>query len=317
MDKLRRNINNYIHEKQYKNIDNILVSKKGEVIFSQNYNKDYANRKHYIASIIKSIVSLGVGIAVREGYLSIDDPINEYLPEYFKNTSEPMHRKITIRNLLTQSSGIYWQFGIHASQPLWSRICAEEDWISAIAELPIVNTPGKKFYYKEIDVYLLIQILQKVSNMSIEEYIYNYLYNPLNIVCDSLDKSMGINNHNTNNISKLTVDEMAIIGNFCLNGGKIDGVQIVDEDFLKMSTKKQIDTIEFVDKFGTTDYGFLWWIFGDAYFARGFGGNEIAIFPDQDLVIVIQATAKKVSKEYLDVIFDIILKDKIVLGEKR
>lgn len=58
----------------------------------------------------------------------------------------------------------------------------------------------------------------------------------------------------------------------------------------------------------------MWWIHEDAYFARGFGGNEIAVFPKYGLVVVIQATAKKVSKEYLDVIYNVILKEESLIS---
>jgi len=57
-----------------------------------------------------------------------------------------------------------------------------------------------------------------------------------------------------------------------------------------------------------------WWINEDAYFARGFGGNEIAVFPKYRLVVVIQATAKKISKEYLDVIYNVILKEESLIS---
>ena len=102
------------------------------------------------------------------------------------------HRKITIRNLLTLSSGIYWQFGIHASQPIWSTVEAEEDWSRAILDLPSAYTPGLKFYYRDADVYLLTQVIQKVTGQSIESFISENLYQPLGIVCAAVDHDFGL-----------------------------------------------------------------------------------------------------------------------------
>lgn len=308
MDKLQNKIEKYVYEMRYKNIDNILVTKKGNVLCDINFNPVYKDKKHHIASIQKSIISLGTGIALEKGYLQLDDNIGKYI------TMNDIHKRITIRDLLTLSSGIYWQFGIHASQPIWSTIETEENWLEAILELPEAYTPGTKFYYKDVDVYLLTQVLQRASNRSIEEFTYENLYAPLGISCNGIDEDWGINRNNMTNISMLTAQEMARIGNLCLNGGKYEGQQLISEGYLKLATRKQIATNEFAKYFGSGDYGFLWWIFEDAYFARGFGGNEIAVFPGQDLVVVIQATAKKISKEYLDVIYDVIRKDELILS---
>lgn len=191
---------------------------------------------------------------------------------------------------------------------------AEENWSRAILELPSAYTPGTKFYYKDADVYLLTQVLQKVTGQSIENFISENIYQPLGIVCAAVDNDFGIRNNNMSNIGMLTVQEMAKIGNLCLNRGEYQGQRIISEAYLKMATAKQIDTNEFVKYFGMQEYGFLWWIHEDAYFARGFGGNEIAVFPKYGLVVVIQATAKKVSKEYLDVIYNVILKEESLIS---
>ncbi len=314
MKKPLNRIEEYIHEMRYKNIDNILITKNGQTVYLKNFIKEFEGKKHPIASVVKSIISLGTGIAVDRGYVRLDDCICEYLGEAFHCTTEKAHRKITIRDLLTLSSGIYWQFGIHASQPLWSAVEAEEDWARAILELPSAYTPGTRFYYKDADVYLLTQVLQKATGQSIQHFISENLYQPLGIALAGTDNDFGIRNNHMGHIGMLTAQEMAKIGNLCLNRGEYQGQRIISEAYLKMATAKQIDTNEFVKYFGMREYGFLWWVHEDAYFARGFGGNEIGVFPKYGLVVVIQATAKKVSKEYLDVIYHVILKEESLIS---
>ncbi len=317
MEKSLDRIENYIYEMRYKIIDNILITKNGQEVYLKNFHKEFLGKKHRIASVVKSIISLGTGIAVDRGYVKLDDCICKYLGESFGHMTEKAHRKITIRDLLTLSSGIYWQFGIHASQPLWQVVEAGEDWSRAILELPSAYTPGTKFYYKDADVYLLTQVLQKATGQAVEKFIYENLYRPLGIICDAVDNDFGTRNNNMSNIGMLTAQEMAKIGNLCLNRGEYQGRRIISEAYLKSATAKQIDTNEFVKYFGMREYGFLWWIHEDAYFARGFGGNEIAVFPKYGLVVVIQATAKKVSKEYLDVIYHVILKEESLISQDR
>lgn len=317
MKKPHDRIENYVYEMRYKNIDNIFITKNGQNVYSKNFNNKFDGKKHCIASVVKSIISLGTGIAVDRGFLRLDDYICEYLEASFDYMTAKAHRKITIRNLLTLSSGIYWQFGIHASQPLWAAVEAEEDWGRAILELPSAYTPGTKFYYKDADIYLLTQVLQKVTGQSIENFIFENLYQPLGIVCDAVDRDFRIRNNNMSSIGMLTAQEMAKIGNLCLNRGEYQGQRIISEAYLNMATAKQIDTKEFVKYFGMQEYGFLWWIHEDAYFARGFGGNEIGVFPKYGLVVVIQATAKRVSKEYLDVIYNVILKEESLISQDK
>jgi hypothetical protein len=49
------------------------------------------------------------------------------------------------------------------------------------------------------------------------------------------------------------------------------------------------------------EYGYLCWLFEGGYAARGFGGQEVNVYPDNDLITVIQATPTSSSKLYGDV----------------
>ena len=73
MKKPLNRIEEYIHEMRYKNIDNILITKNGQTVYLKNFNKEFEGKKHPIASVVKSIISLGTGIAVDGGYVRLDD----------------------------------------------------------------------------------------------------------------------------------------------------------------------------------------------------------------------------------------------------
>ena len=62
MKKPLNRIEEYIHEMRYKNIDNILITKNGQTVYLKNFNKEFEGKKHPIASVVKSIISLGTGI---------------------------------------------------------------------------------------------------------------------------------------------------------------------------------------------------------------------------------------------------------------
>jgi len=178
-------------------------------------------------------------------------------------------------------------------------------WISF--ELPIVNSPGNRFYYKDVDAYLLVAIIETVFDMTFEEIVYNYLYEPLGIKIENITITRNKKLPNLENISMLNNSDLQKIASLCLNKGCLNGKQLLNGFYFEDSVQKQIDTNEFIKYFQSNDYGYLWWIYNGAYFARGFGGKELAIFPNENLSIVLQTQPLKKSREYLDIIFDIIL----------
>ena len=110
-------IENYVYERRYKNIDNILITKNGQEVYSKNFNKEFDGKKHPIASVVKSIISLGTGIAVDRGYVRLEDCICEYLGESFNTMTTKAHRKITIKDIFKHYNGKYLEVWIKASKP--------------------------------------------------------------------------------------------------------------------------------------------------------------------------------------------------------
>jgi len=185
-----------------------LVARNGKIVFHQAYGMadNSSGRKmkeddiFRIASQSKAITSTAVMMLWEEGNFQLDDPISKYIPE-FKNpqvlksfkysyTTTAADKEITIRHLLTHTSGIgygvidgdermrmiYNKAGItdlFTTEPI-----TIEESVRKLAKLPLHHNPGEKFTYSEgLDV--LGYFIEIVSEMPFDEFLKKRLFDPL------------------------------------------------------------------------------------------------------------------------------------------
>jgi len=156
-----------------------------------------------IASQSKAITATAVMMLWEEGRFRLDDPISEFIPE-FKNpqilktfnpsdtsyTTEPAKSEITIRQLLTHTSGI--GYGIIDSDERFKMIYQKagvtdlfttenvtiEESIKKLAPLPLHHNPGEQFTYSEgLDV--LGYFIEIVSGLPFDKFLRQHLFDPL------------------------------------------------------------------------------------------------------------------------------------------
>src|SRR5580704_15530154 len=141
-----------------------------------------------IASMTKPVTSVAVMMLMEAGKLKLDDPVSKYLAGFDnlqvitkfneKDASyetRPAKRAMTIRHLLTHTSGIAYAF----SNPIVYRLSEatkKEEW-----ELPLVNDPGDKWNYGPSTL-LLGKIVEKITAEPLEEYFQQRIFVPLGMV---------------------------------------------------------------------------------------------------------------------------------------
>lgn len=115
-----------------------------------------------------------IGIAIDKGYIeSVDVPISEYFPQVLNFNNESW-QQITIRHLLTHTSGIST-----TDDALWDEWRNSDNWVDYILNLPIVSLPGTTFSYSTGNTHLLSAILQKATGMTAYEFGKEYLFDPI------------------------------------------------------------------------------------------------------------------------------------------
>lgn len=156
-----------------------------------------------IASQSKAVTSVAIMTLVEEGKLLLSEPVSKYLPE-FKNpqvaipnengkpgyTTAPAKREITIRDLLTHTSGYSYGWGPAQKAYEWDHVLgwyfADHDEplemaIKRIAQLPLQSQPGEKYVYG-FSTDILGRVVEVVSGQSLAEYFQEHIFNPLKMV---------------------------------------------------------------------------------------------------------------------------------------
>jgi CubicO group peptidase (beta-lactamase class C family) len=190
-----------------------LVARKGKIVYyhSEGYS-DLANntplRKNAIfriASQTKAVTSVAVMQLYEKGKLKLDDPIGQYLPEFGNQgildefnptdssyTTRPATREVTIRHLLTHTSGyaypggageagnaIYAKAGIMNGVPSKGSTLSEE--MRKVAALPLIHKPGERFTYG-LSTDILGYLVEELTGKSLAEYFKTEIFEPLGMV---------------------------------------------------------------------------------------------------------------------------------------
>lgn len=294
-------IEEYIKQKRYRQINSVIVCKDSEIIAERYFNNFDVSIRNPIKSVAKSIMSIASGIALDKGVISsLDESISKFIPE-FNEGRDSFHKMITIKHLLTMSSGIYWNGGVHYHCPMLVQMRRSGDWISHIADCAVTDRPGTKYNYKEWDIILLAKVLD-VACGDMFDFINDNIYKFLEIKSDRWYKSdCGVyysvadgDEGKRESYSNLTARDMLKIGQLFLQGGYYNGKQIISANYITQAISSSD-----VNK----GYGYLWWHGDNWYACKGYGGQNILVIPKKDLIVVTQATPTSRGMSYDDVIW--------------
>jgi len=143
----------------------------------------------WIASQSKSITATAVMMLVDEGKLSLDDPVEKYLPE-FKGLmviaeqdaahtllKKPAH-PITVRNVLSHTSGM--KFSSAMETPTLDAL-ALKDAVRSYAMMPLLHEPDSKYLYSNAGINTAARILEVISGQKYEDFMQKRLFDPLGL----------------------------------------------------------------------------------------------------------------------------------------
>jgi CubicO group peptidase (beta-lactamase class C family) len=153
----------------------LLVAKDGKVILNQGYgmairSENIRNTPETVfgtCSLTKQFTAAAIMKLKMEGKLNTGDPIGKYLEGVPKDKS-----KITIRHLLTHTSGLVQNLG--GDYDTLSR----DETVKNILAQPLEFKPGERFEYSNVGYTLLAAIIEKISGKSYEEFLYEKLFQP-------------------------------------------------------------------------------------------------------------------------------------------
>jgi len=234
----------------------------------------------------KSYISTLVGVAIKEGKIkSIDQKVCEYIPEF----CELGNAKITIKHLLTMSSGLNWVENYYNPIGQTAEAYYGNDLRGLVIDLQSIETPGKVFKYHSSCTQLLAFVVERATGKTISEYVSEKLWKPMGSKHPALwntDKEGG--DEKAFCCLNSNARDFARIGKLYMNYGKWNGNQILDTSYVKEATS----VVDLLDEDGdkNVNYGYQFWLSNykglDIYYARGLWGQYVICIPEKDLIVV-------------------------------
>ena len=186
------------------------IARDGKIVYDKSFGVSNVETKSLmhnddifrIASQTKAITSVAVMMLFEEGKFLLDDPISKYIPEFANPgvldkfnekdstyTTVPANREITIRDLLTHTSGIdYAGIGSGNMRAIYSKSgipggfgsdkIVLGDKIRALGKLPLIHQPGERFTYG-LNVDVLGYLVEVLSGENLDNYFHRHIFEPL------------------------------------------------------------------------------------------------------------------------------------------
>jgi CubicO group peptidase (beta-lactamase class C family) len=237
-------------------------------------------------SVAKSVTSTLVGAALADGSIeSLETPIVRYLPEL----SGSAYDGVTVRQLLTMTSGVAWNEDYNDPNSDVARFFEPREsggmdpTLAYMRALPHAADPGTRWHYSTGETSLVGVLISRVTGQTLADYLSRTLWRPYGMEQDAAWMIDEAGQEPGGCCLVASLRDWGRFGQFILNGGRIGDRPVLPADYLAQATSKQADT-------GSPDsgYGFQWTTFNDGTFGgRGIFGQAIQIDPERRLVVVI------------------------------
>jgi len=187
-----------------------LIARNGKIVYNKSFGiadveqKKLMNNDNIfrIASQTKAITCVAVMMLFEEGKFLLDEPISKYLPAFVHPkvidlyndkdttyTTVPAKREITIRDLLTHTSGIeYAQIGSPRMNAIYGKLkipggfVADKirlaDAMDRLGKLPLTHQPGERWTYG-LNIDVLGYLVEKVSGKTLDQFFKERIFDPL------------------------------------------------------------------------------------------------------------------------------------------
>jgi CubicO group peptidase (beta-lactamase class C family) len=242
-------------------------------------------------SVAKSITSTLVGAAIRDGYIrSLDEPVTRYI----KALHGSAYDDVSVRQLLTMTSGVKWNEDYTDVNSDVARMYAQppdpgfDMTVSYVRKLPREAPPGTKWVYKTSETNLVGVLVAEATGKRLADYLSEKIWRAYGMERDAEWMIDDVGHEQGGCCLAMTLRDYGRFGQFILDGARVGGQPIVPGNWLSDATRTQVSTG------AGTGYGYQWWTRADGTFeARGIYGQTLHIDRARRLVIVINSAAEQ------------------------
>ncbi len=285
----------------------ILVAKEGNILLNQGYGfsdieqntMNKSQTKFAIGSVTKQFTAMAIMQLSEKGLINVEDKLSKYLPDF------PNGDLITIHNLLTHSSGIVNFTDLPEFYTLSPDSRGPMNILNLVKDQPLMFNPGESFSYNNTNYLILGILVDKLSEMSYEDYLQRNIFEPINMdntgICYGENNELHDASAYSGHLEVFPIDDEVLLRGAHGAGSMYSTVEdlyrwdqaLKTEKLVKKETMDQIFT-EHIAMPGAGSYGYGWMISDSGIGKTIFhGGNTLGFtsnlvrFTDIDLTIII------------------------------
>jgi CubicO group peptidase (beta-lactamase class C family) len=257
-----------------------IVMRHGKVV-AEGYAKPYGvDKNHRLYSISKSFTSIAVGMMITQGRLQLTDKVADFFPEYLPHNPSPYLMACTVRDLLVMAS--FNESDAYGPE--------DEDYVKVFFDnRQVQHMPGQVYHYDSSCTVTLGAIVEKLSGMSLVEYLRPLL--------DDLGISQGLWCVKTPEGRcaagcgfSATSRDLLRLGQFVMNRGEWNGRVWVSREYMEAATSRQISCFAGGYDMANQGYGYHFRVLKDGGFAcYGMGSQFVLMMPRYGTIVVTTA----------------------------
>ncbi len=268
--------------KELDSLNSLMILRHGKVCFECWWRPFAPDLRHILFSLSKSFTSMAVGFARAEGRLGLDDLLVDFFPERSAAVTDPKMRRVTLRHLLTMSSG----HAACARQAMFAD--PDGDWVRGFLSSTLDWEPGSRFAYNSAATYMLAAVVRRLTGANVREYLIPRLFAPLGVVPGTWERCPRGTDVGGWGLY-LRTEDIAKFAQLLLQGGVWEGREILPADYLREATAKQIDNSMNEAPDWKCGYGFQFWRGQHGFRGDGAAGQYAVVLPEEDMAIATTA----------------------------
>jgi CubicO group peptidase (beta-lactamase class C family) len=293
--------------------EGVVIIKHGVLVYERYARGFDATKRHISWSVAKSVSSTLIGVAVKQGALSLDDSICKTLVEYSGAICE-----MKVKDPITFGSGLRWQEGYENESYQTSSVISmlygagHRDQLRHILTHDLEKTPGTRWMYSTGDAEVASTIAKRALLPRFgKDAFWTLLFDKIGMTSTVLEEDIKGTPLGGSMVYATTRD-YAKLGYLMLNDGCWNGERILPEGWVQTATTPSAVFVSSAPEGEDTPSGYSWWLNrpvtelkdgtgavvrqakpapwtlapADAYSANGHWGQFIYVVPSEDLVIV-------------------------------
>ncbi len=292
-------------------VHHVIVHQRDEAVASFHFQP--TDRRGDIHSATKSIVSLAAGIAIDQGLFTLDTRPSDVLSQYLPESYDPAWRSVTVKHLLTMSSGHSKKLmdGYSLIPGTVNRDDLEnKDWVNYTFSQPLDLRPGEKFVYNNSCPHLISRMITELTGENLIDWLRPRLFDPMDIHnpqwgTDPLGYTCGPGG------LQLSNEELSRFTRLYLHQGQWKSARLVSKEYMAQAVSRQIENAASgqTGKDDTTSgYGYLVWLGrrDNACYLFGWAGQLGIVLPDLEAAVTLTSYEFQ-TQALLDAVWDTIV----------